>query len=175
MLRQKNRFSLRAKLVAFAAVVLISSLTALAFHRGRLFRSPQPQQQPVPVIASYFNPAGMPVRIAVATAGTDKGATSLNYSITNASGAEISSLDLVLFDFDPTGKLMKSQAWNLSRNGQQPVDFERGSRPGRRRCQSKHGHRLAGRFQRIGSNYRRPGHGRKRPRPAINTRSDENS
>jgi hypothetical protein len=113
MFRQENRFSLRVKLAAFSAVVLISSLTALAFNHGPLFSRPQPQQQPVPVIASYFNPAGMPVRIATTTAGTDKGATSLNYSIANTSGTEISSLDLVLFDFDPAGKLMKSQAWNL--------------------------------------------------------------
>ncbi|HMV49107.1 MAG TPA: hypothetical protein PLD20_30950 [Blastocatellia bacterium] len=109
-----RRISLRIKLTVFAALVLVSSLTALAYSRGALFGKPQPQQQPpVPIFASYFNPAGLPVRIVTAAANAEKNAASLSYSIINTSGSEISGLDLVLFEFDRTGKLLKSQAWNL--------------------------------------------------------------
>lgn len=70
-------------------------------------------QQPLSLITGFFTPAGLPIRIVAAAASNDKGATGLNYTIINAGNAEVSGVDLALFDFNPTGGLMKVQVWNL--------------------------------------------------------------
>jgi hypothetical protein len=126
MFGRKNKISLRFKLVVIASLVLAICLLGLigvygktTIWRGSASRAARPAessaqaQQPVPIIASYFTPASLPIRIAAAAASNDKGATGLSYTITNIGSGEVSGIDLALFDFNPTGGLMKVQVWNL--------------------------------------------------------------
>ncbi len=126
MLDQKNKISLRFKLAVIAplasAVCLLGLIAVYAktnagrdsAHRASYPAASNNQlQQTVPITASFFTPAGLPIRIFAATASNDKGATGLSYTITNPGSAEISSVDLALFDFNPTGGLMNVQVWTL--------------------------------------------------------------
>ena len=126
MLNRKNKVSLQFKLVAIGSLTFAVGLLGLvavyaktnvwrasASSAAKLSESSVQVQQPVPIIASYFTPAGLPIQIVAAAASNDKGATGFSYTIINIGSAEVSSLDLALFDFNPAGGLMKVQVWNL--------------------------------------------------------------
>lgn len=70
-------------------------------------------QQPTPLDALIFNASGLPIRIAAITASNDRGAANLNYTIVNTGTTNVGSVDLAIFDFNPAGKLMSVQTWNL--------------------------------------------------------------
>jgi len=96
MLSRRNKILSRFKLVVIAPSVVAACLLGL-----------------LPVATSFYNLAGLPIQIAAAAAGFDKGVTTLSYALSNAGGAEVSAVDMVLFDFNPAGKLLNAQAWNL--------------------------------------------------------------
>ncbi len=71
-----------------------------------------PQQQNS-LNSFYFNVAGLPIQIAAMTAQNTGGTTSLNYTITNTGNFTADGVDLAVFDFNPSGGLVKVQSWNV--------------------------------------------------------------
>ncbi|MBS1791713.1 MAG: hypothetical protein JST85_28655 [Acidobacteria bacterium] len=113
------------KLVVFISILAASTAAGLALNRNGLFaRSPKPsqpekgaqQQQPTPIDALYFNASGLPVQVTAITAVNDKGASNLSYTIANTGTTKVSSMELAVFDFNPTGMLMSVQTLSLQAN-----------------------------------------------------------
>lgn len=71
------------------------------------------QAQPQPLNIGTFVAQGLPIQFTQTTAANDKGASTLGYTLTNSDGRALNSVNLVLFDFNSAGKLMKLQSWNL--------------------------------------------------------------
>lgn len=71
-----------------------------------------PAQQQPPSIGT-LHAQGLPIQFTNAFATDDGRAVSFSFVITNNDSRAINSLDLVLFDFNPEGKLMRVQSWNL--------------------------------------------------------------
>lgn len=121
MLGRMNRISLQFKLAIIAAVVLISSLTALAIHRtgrgGLAGRAAAAQDQQLIVTALPLLgivPVGLPVALSNSTAtvesdGSKKSQRLSAISLQAASlGAEkLTSLNLTILEFDERGLLRR--------------------------------------------------------------------
>jgi hypothetical protein len=125
MLHQVSKISRRARLAVVISILAVSTVAGLALSQLILLtRSAKPsqlqvsaqQQQPTPLDALFFNASGLPVRMTAATAVNDRGASTLNYTFSNAGTTTVNSVDLVAFDFNPAGRLMNVQTWNLQAN-----------------------------------------------------------
>lgn len=147
MLRQITKASMRIKFAAFISILALSTVVGLALNRSTLFTQSAKQplseantqlQQPTPLDALFFNASGLPVRMTAVTAANERGTSKLNYTFNNAGTTKVSSVDLVAFDFNPAGRLMSVQTWNLQvslnagANQSLSLNLKRRVTPGRR-------------------------------------------
>ncbi len=125
-------FTLLILIVCLLGMAAVFASTKFLRSSSSLPTSPSetvsmPQQQTL-LNSAYFNAAGLSVQVAAVAAQNSGGQTSLNYTINNTGSFATDSIDMALFDFDPSGGLVKVQSWNvrtpLNAGASAPISFK---------------------------------------------------